>query len=233
MKKTKQTPKSAVKKTPTKESLPSAEVKPAENIVLETKMTATERMPTMFELAQIAAALVDKKDLRQFEPYHLKQDSFLSITDAALGLWQNCGHTLQAAMKFENFLTQMDSAFGDETTPEPPEWVKALDDEAFPIGFERGMKIICGPKSRRADQYKALRDFLQALYRNFCQDDTAGDAEALKKFTQLKESGFTKLEFEEYARGIHEMKHEQNQARAIKAAKKRWGKRGRKKKLKK
>ena len=131
MKKPKQTPKPAVKKTPAGKSPVSAVVNSAENVSGKAKMEATERLPTMFELAQIAAALVDKKDLHQFEPYHLKQDSFLSITDAALGLWQNCGHTLQAAMKFENFLTQMDSAFGDETTPEPPEWVKALDDEVI------------------------------------------------------------------------------------------------------
>lgn len=229
MKKPKQTPKLAVKKATAGKSPVSAVVNSAENVAGKAKMEATERLPTMFELAQIAAVLVDKKDLRQFEPYHLKQDSFLSITDAALGLWQNCGHTLQAAMKFEKFLTQMDSAFGDETTPEPPEWVKALDDEAFPIGFERGMKIICGPKSRRAEQHKALRDFLTAFYRNVCMDNSLGDADAQKKFTQLKSAGFSKMEFEEYARGIHEMKHEQTQEKAKKAAAARWGK----KKLKK
>ena len=224
MKKLKQSPKSAVKKVPAGKSVLSAAVNSAENVAAKAQMEATERLPTMFELAQIAAALVDKKDLRQFEPDHHKPDSFLSITDAALGLWQNCGHTLQAAMKFENFLNQVGSAFGDETTPEPPEWVKALDDEAFPIGFDSGLKIICGPKSRRADQHKALRKFLQDLYRNFCQDEVLGDATALKKFIQLKAVGFTKMEFEEIAQGIDEMKQEQTQEKAKKAAAARWGK---------
>ena len=229
MKKPKQTIKSAAKKAPAGKSPLSAVVNTAENeAATKAKMEGTERLPTMFELAQIAAALVDKKDLRQFEPFHHQPDSFLSITDAALGLWQNCGHTLKAAMKFDATLDLMLAAPVDEG-PQPPEWFNALDQESFPIGFDRGLEIIFGPQSRTADQYKGLRDFLTAFYRNVCMDDSLGDAEAQKKFMHLKGAGFSKMEFEEYARGIHEMKHEQTQEKAKKAAAARWGKKKSKK----
>ena len=85
MKKKKQTSKPADKKVPTEKNTSSAGVNSAENPALKAKMEATESLPTMFELAQIAAALVDKKDLCQFEPDHHNTDSFLSVADAALG----------------------------------------------------------------------------------------------------------------------------------------------------
>jgi hypothetical protein len=215
------------KKTPQ----PPEETKPAE-INPPSKQNQPQpprRFPTRFELTQIAATLIGKKNLHYFEPEHLFHTDKVSVSDAALGLWQQCAQTLREAERFDAEMDEMLDQCGDG--PDIPDWVSALEHETFPLAFDRSLEIIMGSKKRRDERHKAFRHFLHAYYRRAIKDVPQAEAEADKRFAELKATGFIQKTFEKTGQLFPLWKSEQAKEKARKAAEKRWAKKNQKKTL--
>jgi hypothetical protein len=86
-------------------SWPSVAARPGQGQMQQLKdaMGAAHRLPTVFELAQITAALNGNENGRKFVPEGLEDWPEESVAKSALGLWQHCQEVVPTALMMEPF----------------------------------------------------------------------------------------------------------------------------------
>lgn len=178
-----------------------------------------DRLPSVFELAQIAAALNSNENWRKFVPNGLGEWKEESVAKSALGLWKQCQNVIITAI-----LGESGEIFDREAKKKAysSDWEVALRKIKFPLEFERGLKLIIGKKTRRADRYKLFRDFLQDSHGSWINKKSDVGFDADETFTALKADGFENLDLRNGAACFSEWRKKQAKAKALNAAKERW-----------
>ena len=186
---------------------------------LREEVRAAYRLPSVFELAQIAAALNSNENWRDFVPHGLGDWKEESVAKSALGLWQQCQDVILTALLVEQ------GEISDREAKKKAnlsEWETALRKIKFPLEFERGLKLIVGEKTRRADRHKMFRLFLYDSHGNWIKKKSALGFDADETFTALKADGFENLDLRNGAACFSEWRKKQTKAKARRAAEKRW-----------
>jgi hypothetical protein len=202
-------------------SLPSVEAKLGQRQMQQLKgaMGAAHRLPTVFELAQITAALNGNENWRKFVPDGLGDWPEESVAKSALGLWQQCREVVLTALMMEQFEIAGREA---KRKANSSAWETALRKVKFPLEFDQALKLIMGEKTRRADRYKLFRHFLQENHGSWIEQKSDVGFEAEEIFTTFKAEGFGKIDLQICADQYSEWKARQSKAKARKAAQKRW-----------
>lgn len=183
------------------------------------EMGAARRFPTVFELAQIAAVLNGNENWRNFVTEGLGDWKEESVAKSALGLWQQCQDVVLTALIAEQCATTVREAKRQFNSTA---WETTLRKIQFPLEFDRGLKLMMGEKTRRADRYKLFRHFLQDNHGSWIEQksDVGFDAEEI--FATLKTEGFDNLDLRKCAACFSEWRAQQTKAKARRAAEKRW-----------
>jgi hypothetical protein len=191
-------------KRPNRKSEPrtQSEPKPAEVKLIDQHLESLElerlqasRRPTVFELSQIAAALIpgngwkDHFVLNKGREYdHPKA---INAEDCAMDVWERCRKEIIARIDASIMMRRVRAFRG-------PEWQQALKKETFPMPFEHALAIIVG-KTRKLERNKAFRDFIRfdLPTPKKDEDELSIISRVEEKFKKLLTEGFSRWQLED------------------------------------
>lgn len=188
---------------------------------LRAEMGETHRRPTLLELTEIAAVLNGHENWQQFIPYHIKGGEKISLTDAALGLWERSQITLQTVIMDEGFSNDERESNRESRSPAV---AHAMLHERFPISLDHALKLIVGRKIRNANRHKRFNDFLRDTISSFTGNGAEAETKVRNQYLGLKESGFNSKTLDEIGKLFSEWNKKCAKEKARKAAAVRWGK---------
>jgi len=148
------------------------------------------RLPTLFELAQLASSLLGNEKWLKLKSYGSNSREPFSVSHAALEIWRQCQSTLEAELDHLKYIEE-----SEKTYPEMPDWIDNISREKEPIPFEKGLKyIFIFPRatSRNIDQTKQMRDFLRDKFKGetISNSPVEPDKSGSDLLAQFKTNGF-------------------------------------------
>lgn len=214
-----------VKAKAAKNSSPPAAAAAADPTIEAWKKEKNEahRFPTIFEMTQIAAVLAQGNYCQKYWSDYEGSETDFSPANTAYHLWEHCGRILDDKIGEAIYYSEMAQQL-DPEPPDIPSWLWAINEEKFPLDFDKALEYIVGKKTRKGDRYAQFRAFMRAQIKDPTIEEEKRMAIVTRRFTELKTGGFSRESFERAGGLFDQWKANQAKEKARKAAKKRWEK---------
>ena len=138
-------------------------------------------------------------------------------------MWEHCGRILVDKIDLQIKLAEIpDENISESIDTFENIFIWALQNEKFPIEFDKALKFIIGKKIRKPDRYAQFRAFMRALIKDPTMEEEKRVAIAEKRFIELKEQGFSTESFEKAGKMFDAWKATQASQKAHSAAMARW-----------